>query len=251
MTANRLRLQTVTAVPIDFLVLGAAFLSGLLGGAHCTVMCGGLATSLNVNDQQQPFAHALSLNIGRITSYTIAGLMAGTIGALFVGIARMPSLPIILRSCMGLLLMLIALRMVFPKQFAFAAFGNSAVWRFISSYKSKFPQSGLLGTYAKGALWGWLPCGLSTSVLMAAWFEASPLHSSLMMLAFGLGTLPLMTSISYSGSQLARFFQNKALRNGIAVLIFLAGLLTALAPLLTHSAMANKILLSLGCRSLI
>ena len=72
-----------------------------------------------------------------------------------------------------------------------------------------------------------------------------------MMLAFGLGTLPLMTAISYSGSQFARFFQNKSLRNGFAAMIFLAGLLTALATLLMHSGKANAVLQALGCRSLV
>lgn len=239
------------AVPIDFLVLAAAFLSGLLGGGHCTLMCGGLATSLNLKSQHHPFAHALSLNTGRIATYTFAGLLAGTVGAFFVGMARTPALPVILRSVMGVLLMLIALRMLFPRQFAFTALSNSAVWQLVSGLKSKLPESGLLGSFAKGALWGWLPCGLSTSVLMAAWLEASPLHSSLMMLAFGLGTLPLMTSISYSGSQLTQFFQNRMLRNGFAAMIFLAGLLTALAPFLTHSAQAHRWLQSLGCRSLL
>jgi sulfite exporter TauE/SafE len=238
-------------MPIDFLVLSAAFLSGLLGGAHCTLMCGGIATSLAAKNQSHPFAHALSLNSGRILSYTIAGLLAGSIGALFVGFARAPALPIILRSMMGIMLMLIALRMVFPRQFAFAILGNSAIWRLISGLKSKLPQTGLLSSFTLGALWGWLPCGLSTSILLAAWLEASPLHSSLMMLAFGLGTLPLMTSISYSGSQFARFFQHKKLRNSFATLIFLAGLLTALAPLLIQSATAHSWLQALGCRSII
>lgn len=238
-------------MPIDFIVLTAAFLSGLLGGAHCTVMCGGIATSLNASHQNSPLLHALSLNTGRITSYTVAGLLAGLIGSAFIGIVRLPSLPIILRSVMGLLLMLVALRMVFPRQFAFANIGHPGVWRLISGLKSKLPASGLLNSFAMGALWGWLPCGLSTSILLAAWFEASPLHSGLMMLAFGLGTLPLMTAISYSGSQFARFFQNKSLRNGFAAMIFLAGLLTALAPLLMHSGTANAVLQALGCRSLV
>ena len=60
-------------------------------------------------------------------------------------------------------------------------------------------------------------------MLIAAWFEASPLHSMLMMLAFGLGTLPLMTAISWSGSQFSALFRQKGLKTGIAAMIFLAG----------------------------
>ncbi len=237
-------------MPIDFIVLSAAFLTGILGGAHCTLMCGGIATSLSIKHQQHPFAYALSLNAGRVFSYTLAGLLAGIIGSVFVGFARIPELPLILRSILGMVLMLIAVRTVFPKYLAFTRIGNSAVWRLLSRWKASLPQSGFLGAFSMGALWGWLPCGLSTSVLLAAWFEASPLHSSLLMLSFGLGTLPLMTSISYSGSHFAAFFQRKALRNGFASVIFFAGLLTALAPLFAHSTSAHSWLQALGCRSM-
>ena len=236
-------------MPVDFIVLGAALLTGLLGGAHCTLMCGGIATSLSAKTQANPFTHALAMNLGRVGSYTLAGVLAGLIGSLFVGMVRLPDLPIILRSVMGLLLMLIALRMLFPRQLAFTNVGNSALWRLLSGIKERLPQSGYPQSFATGALWGWLPCGLSTSVLIAAWFEASALHSGLMMLAFGLGTLPLMTAISYSGAQFSALFRKKGLKTGIAALIFLAGLLTALAPLLMRSDSAHVWLQALGCRS--
>lgn len=238
-------------MPVDFIVLGAALLTGLLGGAHCTLMCGGIATSLSAKNQANPFAHALAMNLGRIGSYTLAGVLAGLIGSVFVGMVRVPNLPIMLRSVMGLLLMLIALRMLFPRQLAFTNVGNSALWRLLSGIKDRLPQSGYPQSFATGALWGWLPCGLSTSVLIAAWFEASALHSGLMMLAFGLGTLPLMIAISWSGSQFSALFRKKGLKTGIAAMIFLAGLLTAMAPLLMRSAGAHAWLEALGCRSVV
>ena len=54
-------------------------------------------------------------------------------------------------------------------------------------------------------------------------------EGALILAAFGLGTLPLMTAISYSGSQFSALFRKKGLKTGIAALIFLAGLLTYLA----------------------
>ncbi|MBP7370517.1 MAG: sulfite exporter TauE/SafE family protein [Arenimonas sp.] len=238
-------------MPIDFIVLSAAFLSGLLGGVHCTAMCGGIATSLNAHAQQKPFQHALVLNAGRIFSYTFAGLLAGVIGSAFIGLVRIAHLPLILRSVMGLLLMVIALRMFFPKHFAFTQIGNSVLWRALLPLKSRIPTAGYANSFGKGVLWGWLPCGLSTSVLLAAWFEASPLHSSLMMLAFGLGTLPLMTSLSYSGAHFAKLLNNHKIRLSAASFIFMAGLLTALAPWLMQSSTAQQILTALGCRSIV
>ena len=238
-------------MPVDFIVLGAALLTGLLGGAHCTLMCGGLATSLSAKNQANPFAHAMAMNLGRIGSYTVAGVLAGLIGSAFVGLVRIPNLPVMLRSVMGLVLMLIALRMLFPRQLAFTRVGNSAVWRLLSGIKGRLPQSGYPQSLATGALWGWLPCGLSTSVLIAAWFEASPLHSGLMMLAFGLGTLPLMTAISYSGARFQNLLGHRGLRTGLAVTVFVAGALTAAAPWLMHAPGMHGVLAALGCRSLI
>jgi len=238
-------------MPIDFLVLGAALLSGLMGGVHCSLMCGGIAASLNGQPKQQALPHALALNSGRIFSYTLAGLLAGLIGSAFVGIVRVPGLAIGLRSVMGLMLMLLALRMLFPRRFAFALPGNSRIWQMVSGLKRRLPESGLKRSFGLGALWGWLPCGLSTSMLLAAWLEASPLHSSLIMLAFGLGTLPLLTTISYSGARFQGLLGHKGLRSGMALVVFFAGLLTASAPWLMQAPALHGLLEALGCRSLV
>lgn len=45
-------------------------------------------------------------------------------------------------------------------------------------------------------LWGWLPCGLSTTLLAAAWLQADALNGALTMAAFGLGTLPMMLPLT-------------------------------------------------------
>lgn len=238
-------------MPIDLIVLSAAFLSGLLGGIHCTAMCGGIASSLNAKNSSHIFTHALLLNLGRVSSYTLAGLIAGTVGASFISTIKIPHLGEVLRSLMGLVLIIIALRILFPQTFAFTKVGNGFFWRQLSKIKAYLPQSGYAHSLSMGALWGWLPCGLSTSLLMAAWFEASPLHSSLMMLAFGIGTLPLMITLSYSGGHFTRYLGEPKVRYSFAFFILLAGLITAITPWLIHSSRMISVLEALGCRSLI
>lgn len=239
-------------MPIDTLILTAAFLTGLMGGVHCSAMCGGIAAVLSPQQSRQnALPHALALNVGRIGSYSMAGLLAGTLGSVFVGWIRLPDLALGLRSLMGVMLMLIALRLLFPRQFAFKLPGSTVLWRSLEKAKFHLPATGLLRTIGLGVIWGWLPCGLSTSVLVAAWFEASPLHSSLMMLAFGLGTLPLMTAISYSGSRFGLVLTDRRWRALSAALIFIAGAITAAAPWLAHNIGAHAWLQALGCRSLV
>ena len=54
-------------MPVDLLVLGAALLTGLLGGAHCVAMCGGIATGFSVHSRG--WLAALQPNLGRMAGY--------------------------------------------------------------------------------------------------------------------------------------------------------------------------------------
>ena len=63
----------------------SAFIIGLLGGAHCIGMCGGLMNALSfaVPQQRSPWHRNIILllyNLGRIFSYSIAGALIGSLG---------------------------------------------------------------------------------------------------------------------------------------------------------------------------
>ncbi len=67
------------------------FLVGLLGGVHCAGMCGGIVSALTLQGggqaivlprQVPPWRLHLAYNLGRITSYAIAGAAMGAIGSL-------------------------------------------------------------------------------------------------------------------------------------------------------------------------
>ena len=66
----------------------AAFLIGLLGSVHCVGMCGGIVGALTIGLPQTIrhstsaiLAYLFAYNIGRITSYTVAGAIAGSLGS--------------------------------------------------------------------------------------------------------------------------------------------------------------------------
>jgi len=70
------------------LTFGAAFIVGLLGSSHCVGMCGGIVGALNMgiagdlgSRPASRFAYQLAYNLGRISSYLLVGLVAGTLGA--------------------------------------------------------------------------------------------------------------------------------------------------------------------------
>ena len=67
----------------------SAFVVGLLGGAHCAGMCGGIVGALAFglpekirNNLSSTLTYQVGYNFGRITSYVIAGGIMGGLGML-------------------------------------------------------------------------------------------------------------------------------------------------------------------------
>src|SRR3546814_20961774 len=75
-----------------------------------------------------------------------------------------------------------------------------------------------------GVLWGWLPCGLSTTLLAAAWLQADARNGALTMGAFGLGTPPMMLPLTWSGARLRLWLPHGRLRITAPLLELIAGL---------------------------
>ena len=73
-------------MPVDLLVLGAALLTGLLGGAHCAAMCGGIATSLSTGQRDGLWMAALP-NLGRVLGYALGTYCAYITGLVLRSLA--------------------------------------------------------------------------------------------------------------------------------------------------------------------
>ncbi len=239
-------------MPIDWLVLGSAWLTGLLGGVHCAAMCGGIATGLGVSASRKGLPDAALVNLGRVTGYTSAGVIAGGIGGGILSVARMDWLANGARMLVGAVLIVAALRLLLPAgRLGFLTRPGQALWRRLAPLQRALsPADTAPKRFALGMLWGWLPCGLSTTLLAAAWFQASALHGGMTMLAFGLGTLPLMIPLTWSGARAARWLDRRGLRLALGLVVLLAGLLTLAAPLLMQVPGMHGLLSALGCRSL-
>lgn len=237
-------------MPVDLLVLSAAALAGLLGGVHCVAMCGGIATTLG-GAAAKGFPSALALNLGRVLGYSLAGVIVGGLGDGLLQLVRIEGLAQSARTLVGVVMLVAAARLLWPQHFRLLATPGAGLWRWLQPLRERvMVLRGPLRPLLLGAFWGWLPCGLSTTLLAAAWLEASALHGGLLMLAFGLGTLPLMTSLSWSGAHFAQVLARPAWRRLAATLIALAALLTLAAPWLTQVPAVHAVLEALGCRSL-
>ena len=238
-------------MPVDALVLGAALLSGLLGGAHCVAMCGGIATGFSIGNRG--IWAALQPNLGRVLGYALAGALVGALGGGLLGLARTSWLGVAMRAAVGVVLVVAGLRMLDTKQRLPRFFGGpgNRLWQALRPLQQRLLPADSAGKrIALGMLWGWMPCGLSTTLLAAAWLSASPLHGALTMAAFGLGTLPVMVTLTWAGASLGRRLQRGPYRLGAGLLVVASGLLTLAAPWLMQVPAMHGVLAALGCRSL-
>ena len=239
-------------MPIDLMVLVAAFASGLLGTVHCAAICGGIATGLSGGQRDGLWAAALP-NLGRVLGYALAGAIVGGLGSGLLGIARIPALGIAMRAMVGIVLVIAGLRLL-DRTHRLPAFGGGAgarLWQWLAPLRARaWPADTAGKRLLLGLVWGWMPCGLSTTLLTAAWLQASAAHGALTMAAFGLGTLPLMIPLTWAGARIGTRLQRGGLRTLAGVLVIGAGLLTLAGPWLLHVPVLHRVLDALGCRSL-
>jgi sulfite exporter TauE/SafE len=209
--------------------LFSIFLVGLLGGTHCAGMCGGIvaAVSLQLPGDKTQFPFHLAYNLGRIASYAVAGLLAGMLGAgtlLFADILPMQ------RVLYGLAnLMLIALGLYLAGIWYGVRYVEKAgnlLWKNLQPFLRRLlPIHTLPGAFAVGAVWGWLPCGLVYSVLVSALASGSARQGGLLMLAFGLGTLPNLLAMGLFAQQLRSILQQRWMRRTAGLLVMGFGVL--------------------------
>ena len=184
----------------------AVFLIGLLGGTHCVGMCGGIVSALTVQlpGQKPPLRLHLAYNVGRITSYTLAGALMGAISSM--GLLLNGFLPIQMGLYVAANLLMVALGLYllgFTAGLSLLERAGQGVWARIQPLTSRFmPVRGVAQAFPLGLLWGWLPCGMVYSVLATALLTGSALRGAATLLAFGLGTLP---NLMLAGMLLVRF----------------------------------------------
>ena len=239
-------------MPIDWLVLFGAFASGLLGTVHCVAMCGGIATGLSRGKQDTAWMAALP-NLGRVLGYALGGAIVGGFGGGLLALAHDPGVGIAMRAAVGIVLVVAGLRLLdrggrLPR---FAGGPGARLWHWLAPLRAKvWPADTAPKRLALGMLWGWMPCGLSTTLLAAAWLQASAWHGALTMAAFGIGTLPVMVPLTWAGMRIGRHLQRGGLRVAAGTLVIGAGLLTLAGPWLMQVPALHGVLSALGCRSL-
>jgi sulfite exporter TauE/SafE len=208
------------------LSLAAAFMVGLLGGGHCVGMCGGIvgAVTMSLPGAKPRTGYLLAYNAGRIASYSFIGILAGAIGASSFFLDHVLPVEQVLYGLASLMLILLGLYLAgIWRGIVVLESAGGRIWRHVQPLSKKFlPVQTLPQAFMLGTLWGWLPCGLVYSVIVAALATGSPWRGGALMLAFGLGTLPALLAMGMMAVQLRAKLQNRMVRrvSGMLVLGF-------------------------------
>ncbi|EIK95058.1 hypothetical protein PMM47T1_18935 [Pseudomonas sp. M47T1] len=212
--------------------LASALILGLLGGGHCLGMCGGLMGALTLAipaEQRGPRVRLLlAYNLGRIFSYACAGLLLGLLGWVVAGSPAVMALRVVAA------LLLIAMGLYLGGWWSGLTHVERAgrgLWRLIQPLANRLlPVSSVPRALLLGALWGWLPCGLVYSTLLWAASQGNAVHSGLLMLAFGLGTWPVLLATGLAAQRTRQLLRQRGVRVVGGVMVILFGLWTLPGP---------------------
>lgn len=200
--------------------LWTAFVLGFVGSAHCAGMCGPLALALPGGARGKFLLGRVLYNFGRVVTYMAMGAMFGLLGQGFVlaGLQRWVSLVLGAAILAGL--------------FISPRFANVLpVARFVGWLKSRlgrlFQRRELASLLTIGLLNGLLPCGLVYIACAGATATGDVVRGVEYMLAFGLGTLPMMLAISLVGTKL-QFLLRLRLQRLIPASLAIVGVLLLL-----------------------
>jgi sulfite exporter TauE/SafE len=161
-------------------LLLATFVAGLAGSPHCVGMCGAFAASTASHAAGGAAYHA-----GRLVTYAALGAIAGAAGA------ALPSAGWLLPVVAGTLTILFAASLA--GLIHLPALAIPGLPRVAASFVRRGDAVGSLGLGLTTAL---LPCGLVYGALAAPVASGDPALGAASMVAFGLGTAPLLAAAS-------------------------------------------------------
>ncbi len=210
--------------------LVAAFLVGLLGGVHCIGMCGGIVGALSLGKSPQrrsssswPFL--LAYNSGRILSYSLAGALLGGVAWIAANWSGLHQLQTGLQLLSALFMVALGMYLAgWWQGLTHVERAGGVIWRHIEPFGRRFlPVTNVRQAFSLGVIWGWLPCGLVYSVLVWAIATGSPMKGLLLMLSFGLGTLPNLLMMGLAADAMAARLRDVRTRRAAGILVILFG----------------------------
>jgi len=170
-------------------------------------MCGPIALMIPV-DRTNPAkktTQIITYHLGRLTAYALIGLVFGLVGKGFFLAGIQQRLSVFIGVAM-IIMILTPERVLANYNF------SKPVYRLISKIKSslgkQFKNKSYQSLFTIGLLNGFLPCGMVYVALFGAIAMQNVPFGILYMLLFGIGTIPMMSSVTYLNSIMKVSFRN-------------------------------------------
>ena len=187
------------------------FAAGVFSSFHCIGMCGGIALSQSGRGSFQRLGmHGSSIlyNLGRVVSYTALGALAGILGS---ALSLTPGMKGALQLFAAAAMVIMGLRITGVRLPSWLSLKLRAIVKL----------NGNGSPFIVGLLNSLMPCGALQTMQLFALGTGSPVSGALSMLAFSIGTVPLMLGFGMiSGSLSRKSGRLIAQASGILVLLF-------------------------------
>jgi uncharacterized protein len=203
-----------------------AFVSGILGSGHCIGMCGALVSGFFIKASQGGAATLsyAAYHGARIGVYTLIGVIAALAGVALVSTGLLGKLQGVLQIAAGLLVILLGLEVMGVLRTRLAV--GFAPVRWLREGFARAAKGGRIrGAALGGMVNGMMPCALTLAMAVKATTATTPLEGGLLMLTFGLGTLPAMLFVTLVFGRLGARVRGHLLK-AAAVVVIVMGLAT-------------------------
>jgi hypothetical protein len=222
-------------------LLFGLFVAGATGSiVHCGPMCGvfvlgqmsdrmaRLPSGRLCEWQRIGNGFLLPYHLGRLTTY--AGL-----GAAAAGSALALAQPGWFKGLSALLLTVAGALFLAQAYARMRGMSGGIGWtprlwgKLIGSVTRRLSRGSILGEYLLGLMLGFLPCGLLYAALAAAASSQQTIIGAAAMVAFGLGTVPVLVVVGIAGQAAGRYWTRTTTAVAPIMMLVNAGLLLALA----------------------
>jgi len=228
-------------------VLLAVVVASLLGSVHCVGMCGPFAVmatgsrplaSLSGDGSTGGLATAwwwqrslnlTSYHLGRLTTYLMIGALVGSLGAAIDGLAGSWGVAAVASKLVGGLMIAMGVWRLWASVTAqHRVVAHSAFWlgwsQRLVQWRKRLPMRTAAGSaFSWGLISTWLPCGWLYVFALAAAGAGGIGPSMLLMAAFWVGTLPLLSALSLGTTALGHSVQRWVQPLAAIVLIAFGG----------------------------
>jgi sulfite exporter TauE/SafE len=210
-------------------ILLSALVLGLMGSFHCAGMCGPIAIALPLHGNTVPqkiFGGTL-YNVGRTITYGIMGAIFGLLGQGIQMIGIQQKISVIMGAVM-------IISVLFPALFKNQYRLDKSTFSFVGKLKKRIGEMFSIRSFQSlffiGMLNGLLPCGLVYMAIAGAIGTGNAAEGTLYMMLFGLGTIPMLLTISLAGNIMSQAIRRK-INKLIPVMVVVVGLLFILRGL--------------------